>query len=217
MRFAASAILIITALLLAGCGAGGSSPGVANLSSAKTATNATASSSAADAGAPVGGGGPALGGSAGGGNGGGFHASIKMAGASGAQELKFAQCMRANGEPSFPDPDAQGAFEFNSSAGAPGTPQFQAAQRKCAKYTPHGGQPPSPAQTARMQAQALAYAQCMRAHGVPDFPDPTFSGGGVGFHIAAGSGSSLDPNSPIFQKAQKACQDDLPGGGPGGP
>jgi hypothetical protein len=50
----------------------------------------------------------------------------------------------------------------------------------------------------------------MRAHGVPNFPDPS---GGGGIHIQAGSG--INPQSPAFQTAQQACAKLLPGGGPG--
>jgi hypothetical protein len=61
-----------------------------------------------------------------------------------------------------------------------------------------------------MQAQALQFSQCMRAHGVPNFPDPQFnSNGGISLHISANSG--IDPNSPIFKAAQQACQSLLPG------
>ncbi len=52
----------------------------------------------------------------------------------------------------------------------------------------------------------LAFSACMRAHGLKDFPDP--SNGGIQLH--SGPGSDLDPNNPIFQKAQPACQKDLP-------
>ena len=51
------------------------------------------------------------------------------------------------------------------------------------------------------------YADCMRAHGVPNFPDPSAGGGGVQI------GSGINPASPAFEAAQKACQDLLPGGG----
>jgi hypothetical protein len=61
----------------------------------------------------------------------------------------------------------------------------------------------------------LAFAQCMRAHGLPDFPDPTFDSNGGGISINAGGASDLDPNSPTFQAAQKACESKLPGK-PGG-
>ena len=50
----------------------------------------------------------------------------------------------------------------------------------------------------------------MRAHGVPNFPDPSGSGGGIQL------GSGINPRSPGFQSAQSACQKLLPGGGPRG-
>jgi hypothetical protein len=56
----------------------------------------------------------------------------------------------------------------------------------------------------------IKFASCMRAHGVPNFPDPS---GGGGIHIQAGSG--INPQSPAFQTAQTACAKLLPGGGPG--
>jgi hypothetical protein len=58
--------------------------------------------------------------------------------------------------------------------------------------------------------QGLQFARCMRAQGVPNFPDPSASGG---INITPGSG--LDPQSPAFRGAQKACGKLLPGGGPG--
>ena len=55
-------------------------------------------------------------------------------------------------------------------------------------------------------ARALQFSECMRSHGVPNFPDPT-SGGG----IQISSGSGVDPASPQFRTAQKACQKSFPG------
>jgi hypothetical protein len=80
---------------------------------------------------------------------------------------------------------------------------------------PNGGQP-SPAQIAKAQQAALNFSKCMRAHGVTNFPDPTFStGGGIGIKIQEGSRSGLNPNDPTFQTAQQACQGQL--GFPKGP
>ena len=50
----------------------------------------------------------------------------------------------------------------------------------------------------------------MRAHGVPNFPDP---GGNGGFELPAGA----DPASPAFRTAQATCGKLLPGGGPPAP
>ena len=47
-------------------------------------------------------------------------------------------------------------------------------------------------------ARGVAYAKCMRAHGVANFPDP--GGGGT-----TNTGSGIDPNSPTFQSAAAAC------------
>lgn len=57
-------------------------------------------------------------------------------------------------------------------------------------------------------SKAEAYAQCMRAHGVPDFPDP------VNGHITINSapGSALDPGSPQFREASQACEALAPSG-----
>jgi hypothetical protein len=50
----------------------------------------------------------------------------------------------------------------------------------------------------------------MRSHGVTKFPDPQTQGsGGVLMKIGPG----LDPGSPQFQAAQKACRKLLPGDG----
>ncbi len=42
---------------------------------------------------------------------------------------------------------------------------------------------------------SLAFARCMRAHGVPDFPDPNGQTGQLG------PGSGIDPDLPQFQSA----------------
>lgn len=49
-------------------------------------------------------------------------------------------------------------------------------------------------------APGLRFAQCMRAHGVPNYPDPGGAGSGPSF-----GGSGLDVGSPAFKGAQQAC------------
>lgn len=54
-----------------------------------------------------------------------------------AEKLKYAQCMRDNGVPKFPDPDAQGGFKFKEGGSVdPQSPQFKKAEAVCAKYQP---------------------------------------------------------------------------------
>jgi hypothetical protein len=192
-RLAVILLPLLGVVALAGCGGGSGQPRVANLGTSTTATTTTSTPPA----------GPATGATASGGG------SLKMVGG-GKNIAQFASCMRSHGEPNFPDPNAQGNLSITPGSGIdPSSPQFQSAQRACAKYLPNGGQPPSAAQQAKMQAQALKFSACMRSHGVPKFPDPQFGAGRVSIHIGPGAG--IDPRSPQFQAAQKACQGLLPG------
>lgn len=70
---------------------------------------------------------------------------------------------------------------------------------------------PSTATDALSGSRALQFADCMRAHGVPSFPDP--GGGGGGIDLA---GTGINPQSPAFKSARKACARLAPGGAPGG-
>jgi len=120
------------------------------------------------------------------------------------QAVDFSQCMRAHGVPGFPDPDSQGQFVFTQGSGVdPNSSQFQSARAACQNLLPAG----SAGQQSQGQSQTVKFSQCMRAHGVPNFPDPQTQGGGSFF-----SGNGLDPNSPQFQSAMRACRSLLPSG-----
>jgi hypothetical protein len=56
-------------------------------------------------------------------------------------------------------------------------------------------------------SRLVAYSQCMRSHGMPNFPDPT---GGVPPKVTA---QELGVSSPQLQAAQRACQRLLPATG----
>jgi hypothetical protein len=196
-RFVTLAALVTgLSLVTAACGGGKPTPSVASLGTTSTPTS-TRSDAAPGGGA--GGSSPPASNSGGGG-------TMSLMGGSAAQMTKFAACMRKNGEPSFPDPNGQGQITVNLN---PGSAQFQQAQQACRKLLPKGGTP-SPAQQAKARSATLAFSACMRSHGEPNFPDPQFgTGGRVSLRISVGSG--LDPRSPQFQAAQKACQKNLPG------
>jgi hypothetical protein len=54
-----------------------------------------------------------------------------------SDKLKYAQCMRDNGVPNFPDPDANGGFALVQGNGIdPNAPQFKKAEDACKKYQP---------------------------------------------------------------------------------
>lgn len=132
--------------------------------------------------------------------------------------LKYAECMRSDGVPNFPDPSAGGGFEIPIGSRIDrSSPVFKAAQAKCQKFLPGGG-PPGSGSTTHPSAQWLAHmvkvAQCMRRHGISDFPDPRTSvpsfpaGGGV---ISDIDGvifvfpSAIDTRSPAFTRAATSC------------
>jgi hypothetical protein len=132
-----------------------------------------------------------------------------MSGGNYADMLKFSERMRSHGVADFPDPNSSGTVSVNGLN--PQSSQFKAGANVCRKLLPNGGQP-SPAPQAQALAQALKFSQCMRAHGIADFPDPqSVPGGGIRMTLRATPGSDLDPNSPLFDAAQKACQSLMPG------
>lgn len=130
-----------------------------------------------------------------------------------AQELALAQCMRGHGEPNFPDPSASGGFTLNMTTLDSG--QILAAYGACRHLLPGGG--PSLTQLQEQAQQRLQqklpallkFAHCMRSHGVPDFPDPPASGQGS---TAPLKSTGIDPQSPQFQAAVRACQHLAPAG-----
>ena len=143
-----------------------------------------------------------------------------------AAGISFADCMRSHGVPNFPDPITSGGgshISIKSSSGInPASPSFQAAQKVCGKLLPGGG-PGSGKPSAATEAQMLAISDCMRAHGVSGFPDPTttppsspagYSGvlerNGVSFAIP----TTIDLQSPAVRQAASVCH--LGGLGQGG-
>jgi hypothetical protein len=195
-----SAVAVAAFVLLAsGCGGGGGSPGVASVASPPTTAATATSTTQRRSGAAV----KTLSPS-GGAQGGQFQLSMNVGNAT--DGAKYSACMRKHGVTNFPDPNGQGVITIHSGMGIdPGSPAFTSARSVCQKLLPNGGQP-TPAQIAQRQQQMLTFSVCMRAHAIKDFPDP--SNGGI--HLQGGTGSDLDPNNPNFQKAQQACQKDLP-------
>jgi hypothetical protein len=142
----------------------------------------------------------------------GTAAGTAAGGSAGHSALSYSQCMRAHGITAFPDPGSQGGINLNAGSGIdPNSPQYQAADKTCKSLLPAPAM--NPAQQASIKAGNLKYAECMRAHGISDFPDP--NGQGL-LQIKAQPGSDLDPSNPRYQAANKVCQHYQPGGGQGG-
>lgn len=167
-----AALLVVAGVLLtaAGCGGGSNGSHVADLGSTTTETTAT------DASRPA--------------------ASTLQTDA-----IAFSGCMRSHGVASFPDPASGGGIpkvglqQLGVSAA-----RFQAAQRACRHLLPNGGNGPSAAQVREARAQALSYAECVRNHGVPNFPDPASDG-----RIPDPATVGINQGSPKFEAANQAC------------
>jgi hypothetical protein len=88
--------------------------------------------------------------------------------------VKFSECMRSNGVPTFPDPNASGAFTIDEVANGTSldtsSPTFTQALGACKSLEPAGFE--GGTRSVQQQSAALQFAQCIRVNGVSDFPDP---------------------------------------------
>ena len=181
---AVGALAVALILVLAACGGGGDSDGVASLTdtTGQTDQDGTAGS--------------------GGGSAGTNDQERREA------ELEYARCMREHGV-DFPDP-VNGRFEFRGTRRDEG--KLEQAQEACRSILERVGPPQlDEQQQAELREAALAFARCMREHGV-DMPDPTFrDDGGMLQTLPEGA-----ENDPKFEDAQRACEgimdDALPSG-----
>jgi hypothetical protein len=132
--------------------------------------------------------------------------------------------MRAHGVPNFPDPtSADGGVQLSGSGINSQSPAFGSAQSACQKLLP-GGLPGPGGRSATRIKQGVKLAECMRAHGLRSFPDPTtsppstlpapdavFLGGPDGsFSLTASM-----VQSPAFKQAAATCGFPFPASGHG--
>jgi hypothetical protein len=195
-------LVAAAALALAACGGSAASPQVASLG--KSSSNGSGSGTA---------------------SGGGSASSAATPPGNPAQLLaKWTACMHSHGDPSqaVPTIDASKVIHMTTPLSVNIAPNGQNPDPPGAACLPYleaastalqaGYSPPK----APSQAAMLKYAECMRANGVPDFPDPA-AGGRLVFSVRPGS--DLDPSSPIFQNAGRVCvqKTGVHMGGPSGP
>src|SRR5436305_620182 len=70
--------------------------------------------------------------------------------------------------------------------------------------------------SADKHARGVAFATCVRTHGVPNFPDPKTGGeGNLQFQSTPGHTevNGVSVNGPAFQRAMQSCRSKLPNGG----
>jgi hypothetical protein len=129
--------------------------------------------------------------------------------------LAYSRCMRSHGVPTFPDPSAGGGIHLTAGVD-PSSPSFRSAHAQCHGLLPGGGLPAGVSE--QQKEQLVQTADCMRAHGVTGFPDPTTTPPAnlQNYSIAEGLGGTnggifllvpktIDVNSPGFKQAAKTC------------
>jgi hypothetical protein len=119
----------------------------------------------------------------------------------GSPSLRFARCMRSNGVSAYPDPGSGGQLVKASlhQLGVSSS-RFASARNACRSLLPNGGRPPSRSAQLLVAAQSLRFSRCIRAHGVPGFPDPGSDG-----RIPDPASVGIDQGSPTFEAANDAC------------
>jgi hypothetical protein len=127
-----------------------------------------------------------------------------------AAALALAHCMRSHGLPNWPDPDSGGGFDKSKLLQLGVAPaRIRAIQdRSCNITIPSAGRPYTI--TPADRTDYLKAAACMRSHGFPGFPDPTFHGNRVEANIPP----SIDQDASVFKTAAATCTRLIPAGLP---
>jgi DNA-binding LacI/PurR family transcriptional regulator len=113
--------------------------------------------------------------------------------------LNWARCMRQHGI-NLPDPQFSGdnIIQQLPARAVRNSAKFKAAEQACKRYLPNGGQPSPP--SAQERQQALAFARCMRQHGI-DIPDPQITANGIDQPLPR----RMARDDPRLTAAEQAC------------
>jgi len=131
--------------------------------------------------------------------------------------VAYSACLRSHGVPNFPDPNGSGEIpKATAQQLGVSSSRYQTAQTACAHLLPDSGGA-SPVEVAQMMSGMRGFAQCMRAHGVSNWPDPSTDNAGYPvFYLH----NKIDANSPRVMTTIHTCQPLLPQSGslaiPGG-
>ena len=117
----------------------------------------------------------------------------------------YARCMRAHGVSDFPDPKVTttaggGSIRMAVPASAGSSPQFKPAQKACRGILPAPSNSNADDQSHRQVL--LAFARCLRSHGLAGFPDPNHAGD---LSLQTISAAGIDVRSSRFVRAGDAC------------
>jgi hypothetical protein len=166
---------VVGITVLAGCGGSGSNaPAVARVGTGRSSTSASSASAAP-----------------------GNLAQDTGDNPHGGPAGIFNACLRTHGVPNMPDPSPGKGSPLPPGVD-PNSPRFQKAVRECVKLVPADAPPDM---VAHPVGPLLAFAKCMRAHGVAGYPDPDGQG-----HFHQSALSRVDASASVFQTALKTCR-----------
>lgn len=147
----------------------------------------------------------------------GVHVSFGSSASTGSttfrDDVAFAQCMQTHGVPNFPVPTNSSEHfsvngNLNGNVSGTGNSPLTRAYDACKQLLPPGSATTGSGGVTQAQLDwALKVAQCLRAHGEPDFPDPTVTNGSIRFTVQPGVIQSAQ-----FRAAVNACRSLIPKG-----
>jgi hypothetical protein len=135
--------------------------------------------------------------------------------------LAFSACMRSHGVPNYPDPDSSGQLpKTDPQMLGVSSSQYDGAQQACRHLFPTAGGslhqreeqcivnggPCPPALLQQMLTADRQFAQCIRSHGWPNFPDPTPQSDGPVFNITAAGISDAVSHTQRFEATLDECE-----------
>ena len=160
----------------------------------------------------------------------GSHGSPNAGGSTAAASLvRYSACMRSHVVPNYPDPDSSGQLPKPDARHlGVSSSQLRASQQACQHLLPNSGDAINASSVQQcMEAddcpkslvqqvldEERSFAQCMRSHGVPNWPDPiTDSQGRPVFAISISKDGFNPYSKPIWAKGNECSHlmPDLPG------
>jgi hypothetical protein len=128
--------------------------------------------------------------------------------------IAFSQCIRAHSVPDFPDPQpgANNAKFPSAQQLGVSSSQLSAAENACQHLLPAGSNDQFPAAEVPLLLSGMReFSQCVRSHGVPNWPDPTTdSEGRPVFDLGAHGITRSESRSPQVQATEQQCQHLMP-------
>jgi hypothetical protein len=121
--------------------------------------------------------------------------------------------MRSKGLPNFPDPQpsSNGKFPSAQDLGVSDS-QYQTAENACQQLLPVGANDQfPPAEVQQLLIGMRQFSQCMRSHGVANWPDPSINSSGQPFFNVSGQGiTRAQTHSSGLESKMTECQHLLP-------